>query len=106
MKETKTSLQEVIVGVQDSLGNSTDTCEICKGMWSCFLDLTEPLQTSLGYTDNPLPPRCSGHSPLFIYWRDNSQDHLTDGVEAINQATKRIQEVQKTREMQRSEHRS
>lgn len=84
MEETTTSLQEVTAGARESLGNATETCEICRGIWSSFLDPTEYRRIHMGYADDPVPPRCPGHSPLFIYWRDNSKVDLPDGVEGID----------------------
>lgn len=84
MEKTTTSLQEVTVGDRQSLGHETETCEICGGIWSSFLDPTEYRHIHMGYTDDPVPPCCPGHSPLFIYWRDNSKVGLPDGVEGID----------------------
>lgn len=84
MEETTTTLQEVTVGAREFLGHATETCEICRGIWSCFLDPTERRRISIGYSDDLVPPCCPGHSPLFIYWRDNSKADLPDGVEAID----------------------
>lgn len=83
MEETTTSLQKVLDGRQVSLGDSKDTCEICKEIWLCFLDPTTVRKVNLGYTDGPLYPHCPGHSPLFIYWRDNCRVDLPDGFDAI-----------------------
>lgn len=79
--ETTTSAQEIMLEPQATAANLTDTCEICRDIWSCFLDPTTFRQVSLGYSDDPLPPRCPRHSPLFIYWRDNSTVDLPEGVD-------------------------
>lgn len=84
LEETTTSLQEVTVGARESLGHATETCEICRGIWLCFLNPTEHRRISIGYTDDLVPPCCPGHLPLFNYCRDNSKADLPDGVEAID----------------------
>lgn len=69
---------------QAALDNSTDTCEICRGIWSCFLNPATSAGVSLGYADDPLPPRCPGHSPLFLDWRDNSKAEILDAFDATD----------------------
>lgn len=84
MEETTTSFQKVIAGPRITLDNLTDTCEICREIWSCFLDPTTSREVNLGYIDGPLYPHCPGHSPLFIHWRDNSKAYLFDEFDAID----------------------
>lgn len=84
MMETGPSAQEIMLEPQASVEILTDTCEICRDIWLCFLDPTTFRQVRLGYSDDPLAPRCPRHSPLFIYWRDNSKVDLPDGVDAID----------------------
>lgn len=78
------SLEATMLEAQASLGKLTDTCETCRGIWLCFLDPTISRRVSLGYTDDPLHPRCAGHSPLYLYWREESKPDPPDGVSAID----------------------
>lgn len=78
------SLEATMLEAQTSPDKLIDTCETCRGIWMCFSDPTISRRVSLGYTDDPLPPRCAGHSPLYLYWREESKPDPPGGVDAID----------------------
>lgn len=72
------SIQKTRFDPGASLDNSTTTCEVCRGIWSCFLDPTADREVMLGFAGDPMLPGCPGHSPLFNYCSKGSKTTSTE----------------------------